>query len=163
MCLAKRQAGGVYTGPCMDPHLCVLVASLQLQGFLSPPCVLAGRRKEIHLLQGIGAETEEYSRNRNSRYTSRSLKDSREPPSEDPDVNFQHVRISCMKKSRKAFWTENKDGLLSKGIVGEILPCRSCVKCKYFRFSSRKSFGFEGQNSHGMKTFFLEEGLAGLT
>lgn len=137
-------------------HLCSSKDS-----FLLRVCWQGGER--IHLLQGIGAETEEYSRNRNSRYTSRPLKDSREPPSEDPDVNFQHVRISCMKKSRKAFWTENKDGLLSKGIVGEILPCRSCVKCKYFRFSSRKSFGFEGQNSHGMKTFFLEEGLAGLT
>lgn len=154
MSLTKRQPGAVYTGPWMDPHLCVQVASLQLQEFPSPSNMPAGRRKKVHPLQGCGAESEEYSRNSNSRYTSRPLKDSREAPTEESDINLPHVEIFCMKKSRKPFWTEKNDGLLSKGTMGEILSCRSYAKCKYFRLSSRKSFGFEGQNSHYMKPFF---------
>lgn len=134
----RREAGVVYTGTWMDPHLCVHVPSVQLQTFLCPLSVLAGRRKEEHPLQGVGAETEEYSRNSKSRYTSRPLKDSREPPNEDPDVNHPHVEIFCMKNSRKPFWSENKDGLLITGTMGEILSCRSYVKYKYFGLSSRK-------------------------
>lgn len=65
MSLARRQAGVVYTGPWVDPYLCVHVASVQLQEFLSPPRFLAGRRKEVHPLQGpcCGAETEKYTSN----------------------------------------------------------------------------------------------------
>lgn len=90
MYFTKRQAGVVYPGSWMDPHLCVHGASVQLQEFPSPPRVLAGRRKEVHPLQGCpcGTETEEYSRGSNSRYTAIPLKDSREPPTEDADVCY---------------------------------------------------------------------------
>lgn len=139
----KAGCGLWHSGSWMAPYLCVHGASVQLRGFRSPQSGLSGRKKEERRPQGprYGMETEKYWRRSNSRYTSRPSKERKERPPRDPGVNVW--RVSVLKKSRECFWTESKDSALCKGTMGarSVLSCRSCVKCKCSRLSSRKALG----------------------